>query len=184
MKKVIRILAVVAVFALIFVALITNSKKKPDFDTAIWNKNMILGDPETAVRHYIVYTDLMCPYCNFYAKAIMEGDTEFTDFLSEHKILYEVRMTDMLYEANGVELSRPAAIAAYCAADQGRFWDFYHEAIYQLFTNYYSRGIGDSKTSPMIEDMTNKFWVNAAKEGGLDRDTFSSCLEKEKPLAQ
>ena len=175
MKKILSIVSLVAVFALILIAIATSSIKKPDFDTAVWTPAMTLGNPETAVRHYVVYTDLMCPYCNYYAKAIMDGGEEFEQFLAEHKILYEVRLTDMLYE-NGVEYSRPAAEAGYCAANTNQFWDFYHEAIYRIFTDYYSKGIGNSKTATPIKDLSLDYWVKIASDAGVDSG-FEDCLK-------
>ena len=77
MKRVIRIIGVVAVFVLLFLAIILSNTKTVDVSAEAWNEAMVLGDPETAVRHYIVYTDLMCPYCNYYAHVIQDNEEEF-----------------------------------------------------------------------------------------------------------
>lgn len=176
MKKTARIVALVAVFALIFVAIVSSNAKPVDVVGSIWNNNMTLGDPTTAIRHYVVYSDLMCPYCNYYGKIIWENDAEFKQYLEDNKIAYEVRMTDMLYEGSGVELSRPAAEGAYCAARDGRFWDYYHAALDHLFKDYYEKGIGYSKTAPMITDMTRDYWKKIGEEIGLT-DSFKTCFD-------
>ena len=178
MKRALRIIAVVGVFALLFAAIVMSNTKNVDVASEIWNDNMTLGDKETAIRHYIVYTDLMCPYCNYYARAIQDNEEDFLQYLADNKIAYEVRVTDMLYEGSGIEMSQPAAEAAYCASRENRFWDFYHAAIDHLFTDYYSKGIGYSKTAPAISDMKTSYWLNIGKEIGLS-DDFKTCFEGE-----
>ena len=176
MKKLASILALVAVFALIFIAIVTSNVNQVNVSEEIWNQAMTMGDPETAVRHYIVYTDLMCPYCNYYGRVIWENDEEFQQYIADNKIAYEVRVTDMLYESSGVEMSLPAAEGAYCAARENRFWDYYHAALDHIFKDYYSKGIGYSKTAPMITDMERDYWYNIGKEIGLG-DTFKTCFK-------
>lgn len=175
MQKTIRVIALVAVFGLIFAALIFSSVKPANVEENLWNEAMVLGDPATATRHYVVYTDLMCPYCNYYAKAVADHDAEFQAYLAEHHIAYEVRMTDMLYESSGVELSLPAGEAAYCAARSGKFWEFYHLAVNSLFEDYYVRGIGNSKTAPKISDIDESYWLAMGEELGLG-ESFANCF--------
>ena len=177
MKKIARIAALVAVFALIFVAIVSSNVNQVDVNGSIWNQTMTMGDPETAIRHYVVYTDLMCPYCNYYGRMIWNHDEEFQQYLNYNKIAYEVRVTDMLYESSGVEMSRPAAEGAYCAARENRFWDYYHAALEHIFADYYDKGFGYSKTAPMITDMTRDYWYNIGKEIGLG-DTFKTCFKE------
>lgn len=183
MQKAVRIVALVAVFGLILVAIITSTVKPVKIEENIWTEAMTLGDVETANRHYVVYTDLMCPYCNYYAHTIWENDGDFQQFLADHHILYEVRMTDMLYEGSGVEFSRPAAVAAYCAARENKFWDYYHLALDSLFTDYYEKGYGNSKTAPKIPDMTLDYWLEIGKEVGLG-DEFAACYKNQETLSE
>lgn len=175
MKRIIRIISMVGIFALLLIALILSNTKPADVSAKVWNETMTLGDPTTAVRHYIVYTDLMCPYCNYYGRIIQENDEDFQKYLADNKIAYEVRVTDMLYEGSGIEMSRPAAEGAYCAARENRFWDYYHTALDHIFADYYEKGIGYSKTAPMIKDMTRDYWYKIGAEIGLG-ETFKSCF--------
>lgn len=183
MKRPLRIVALVAVIGLILLAIFSSTVKSPEISGKIWNEHMVLGDPATATRHYIVYTDLMCPYCNFYARQTLSYEDDFKAYLAEHKIAYEVRVTDMLYEGSGIEYSRPAAEAAYCAAREDKFWAFYHEAVSSLFKDYYNYGIGDSKTSPKIEDMTRDYWEDIGTRVGLGED-FQSCYEHRETVSE
>ena len=119
----------------------------------------------------------MCPYCNYYAKSVADNEEEFEAFLAKNKILYEVRVTDMLYEGSGVEMSRPAAEGAYCAARENKFWDYYHLALSTIFADYYERGLGNSKTAPQIPDMTRDYWLKIGEKAGLSED-FNSCFNE------
>jgi hypothetical protein len=183
MKKIARIVGLIAVFALIFIAVITSNVKPADVSGEIWNQEMTLGDPVTAVRHYIVYTDLMCPYCNYYSHALQEEQEDFEKYLEENKIAYEVRVTDMLYEGSSVEMSLPAAEGAYCAARENRFWDYYHASIDHIFEDYYLKGYGYSKTAPMITGMTRDYWYDIGKEIGLG-DTFKTCFKEKLAVSE
>ena len=58
---------------------------------------------------YVMYTDLMCPYCDVFSRVVMDHWDEFTAYLDEHHILFEVRLTDYLYEAVDSEYSRASA---------------------------------------------------------------------------
>ncbi len=177
MKRIARIIAVVGVFVLIFAAIVMSNTKSVDVASEIWNDAMVLGDKENAIRHYIVYTDLMCPYCNYYARAVQDNEEDFLKYLEDNKIAYEVRVTDMLYEGSGVEMSQPAAEAAYCSVKEDRFWDFYHAAVNHIFTDYYSKGIGYSKTAPVISDMKRDYWLKIGEEIGLG-DDFKTCFNE------
>jgi len=183
MKKIARIVGLVVVFLLIFIAVISSNVKPVDVSGQIWNDAMTLGDATTAVRHYIVYTDLMCPYCNYYGKAVMENDEDFQQYLADNKIAYEVRVTDMLYEGSGVEMSLPAAEGAYCAARENRFWDYYHASLNHIFNDYYLKGYGYSKTAPMITGMTRDYWYSIGKEIGLS-DAFKTCFKEGQAVSE
>ena len=181
MSKTVRTIILVLIVAAFFGLFIFSSTRPVDISGKVWSENMVLGDVENATRHYIVYTDLMCPYCNYYARTIQANDEEFQKYISENKIAYEVRVTDMLYESSGIEYSLPSAEAAYCATKENRFWDFYHKALDHIFTDYYEKGIGYSKTAPMIEDMTREYWENIGKEIGLG-ESFTKCYNNRETL--
>ncbi|MBR3257289.1 thioredoxin domain-containing protein [Candidatus Saccharibacteria bacterium] len=183
MPKFARILILAGIFGVILLAIISSSVKPPEIESKIWNDAMTLGDVENATRHYIVYTDLMCPYCNYYAKTISDNEEEFEKFLSDHKIAYEVRVTDMLYESSDVAFSRPAAEGAYCAARENKFWDYYHLAVDSIFEDYYSKGLGNSKTAPKITNLPTSYWKEIGKEVGLG-ESFENCFDEEKALSQ
>ena len=173
--RIIRTVAIVAV-VLVFVGLIfTSLTSQPDPAGQAWTAAMTTGSDE-AKSHYIMYTDLMCPYCDVFSREAMEHWGEFQDYLAEHKILFEVRMTDMLYEGGSGEKSREAGEAAYCAARDDKFWEFYHGALAALWNDYHSKGIGSSKTATPITDMPDDYWLQVGQKAGLG-ESFANCIK-------
>lgn len=182
MKKLTRVIVLCLIGGFLIFAMITSTTKKAPLTDKIWNQGMTLGDVN-ARNYFIVYTDLMCPYCNLYAQEVYRNEEDFEKYLKDNSILYEVRVTDMLYESNGIEFSQTSAEAAYCADREGKFWDFYHIALVALEEDYYSRGIGNSKTAPRIEDMTEDYWINLGKKVGLS-NSFESCVKNGESLEE
>lgn len=178
--RIIRTVAIIAVvFAFIALVFISLTSRPAPADQA-WTVAMTTG-PEDASGHYIMYTDIMCPYCDVFSREIMNHWDEFQDYLAEHKILFEIRMTDMLYEGNGSETSRAAGEAAYCAARDNTFWVFYHGALSALWDDYHSKGIGSSKSAPAITDMPDDYWLKIGQKAGLG-ESFANCLNNHEAL--
>ena len=124
-SKVLRIGGIVVVVGLL-VALIAASFTRPSAAGSIWDTRTTIGDVNST-NHYIMYTDIMCPYCDVFSRELMNHEEEFKrDYIDGKNIVFEVRMTDFLYE-NGTnnENSRNGAEAIYCATEQDRFWDYY-----------------------------------------------------------
>lgn len=113
----------------------------------------------------------------------MEHWEEFRDYLAEHKILFEIRLTDALYEGGGSQYSRDAAEGAYCAAREDKFWEFYHAALQALWDDYHSKGIGDSKTSPAIQNLPSDYWLKIGHNVGLG-ERFDQCLQNHEAVAE
>ena len=178
-----RTVAIIAVICAFFGLIFAGLTAQPDPAGEAWNLAMTTG-PDEAKSHYIMYTDLMCPYCDVFSRAVTEHWDEFQDYLAEHKILFEVRMTDLIYEGHDSAQSRVAGEASYCAARQGKFWDFYHAALTSLWDDYHSKGIGSSKTAPPITDMPDDYWVQIGREAGLDSDgsAFADCVANHEAL--
>ena len=140
----------------------------------VWNEAATVGNLQ-ATNHYIMYTDLMCPYCDVFSREVMNHWDEFQQYLAENDVLFEIRLTDYLYEASGSEYSRGAAEGAYCAMREDKFWDYYHQALANLWKDYHSKGIGSNKSAPMIKDLPEDSWLTAGGGAGLG-DVFADCL--------
>lgn len=148
----------------------------------VWNSSMTIGDQD-APNHYIMYTDLLCPYCDVFSRAVLNHWDEFQEYLAENKIIFEIRLTDYLYEGNDIQYSRDSAEAAYCAAREDKFWDFYHGALTALWDDYQSKGIGNNKEATPITDLPSNYWQKIGKKAGLGQD-FEDCLKNHESLAE
>lgn len=180
--KTLRTVAIVFVIVLIVGIFIASSTYRAPASDQAWDLAMTTGDPE-AKNLYVMYTDIMCPYCDVFSRAIMEHQDEFEDFLANNDILYEVRLTDMLYYGSGSEMSRDSAEATYCAKRENRFWDYYHGALTALWEDYHSKGIGSNKTAKPITDMPEDYWLKIGQEIGLG-DSFEKCVTERETASE
>ena len=92
----------------------------------------------------------------------------------------EIRTTSLLSNVNSVR----AGEAAYCAADQGKFFEYYDKIVKQFTKDYFDKGIGISPTSPKVPKLEDQYYYDAAKDGGLDVDAMKSCLADGKMTAK
>lgn len=160
-----------------FIALLIFTNKT-DHSDAVWNLESTVGKTD-ASNYFIQYTDLACPYCNAYSMLLADNFEEFKqDYIEGKDVLYEVRVTDFLYEygEHQAEMSRWSAEGVYCATREGKFWEYYHAALDALYNDYYSKGIGSSKTAPAITDMTIDYWKKLGHKIGLSND-FDDCMD-------
>lgn len=178
-KKAFRIADIIAVVVLI-IAAIAASMTKPSNADKVWDTEMTIGNPE-AKNYFIVYSDLVCPYCIAFENAIVEHEEDFKKYLEENDILYEVRLSDFLYEygeSNPIH-SRYSALGAYCAKKENKFWDYYNLAVTSIWNDYFkvSGKAAFSKMSGIGKD----YWINIGKQVGLSED-FENCVENEETL--
>ena len=181
--KFLRIGGILAIAVVLFLIVIISLTSKTPISEQVWNPATTLGDAETANHHYILYTDVMCPYCAVLAQTIQHNQSEFENWLSEHKVLYEVRATDYLYEGGSSKYSRPAAEATYCATRENKFWDFYHAAMEKMYKEYQSKGIGISKTSPQISNLPDDYFLKIGHSVGLG-ETFDNCIKNHETVSE
>lgn len=181
MKKAIRIGILILVIGLVFGLIFWNLTTKPPISEDIWDQSTVIGNIETATRHYVQYSDFACPYCDIFSRATIENEEEFYKFIEDNHIAFEIRLTEMIYDSTGSEMSRNSAIAAYCAKREEKFIDYYHAGVMALYKDYHSKGIGDSKTSPMITGMPEDYWIKIGKNIGLGGD-FEKCVENKDTL--
>lgn len=119
-----------------------------------------MGDPNAPVK-IDIFSDFQCPAClNFYHE--IEPNL-VADYVATGKVFFTYRSMGLWIGAESVA----AAEAAYCAADQDKFWD-YHDI---LFTNWTGENVGD---------FTNKRLIAFGENIGLDMNSFRSCLNGHK----
>jgi len=115
-----------------------------------------MGDPNAPVK-IIEYADFQCPYCLHYWT-----ETEpqiIQNYVATGKVYYEYRSVGGFI---GPE-SADAANAAYCAADQNKFWE-YHDI---LFANWTGENAGD-----FTPDKLRQY----AQAINLNLDQFNTCI--------
>jgi protein-disulfide isomerase len=115
-----------------------------------------MGDPNATVK-IVEYSDFQCPACLRFYQDIEPNLV--TDYISTGKVYFTYRSMGLWIGPESVA----AAEAAYCAADQGKFWD-YHDI---LFANWTGENIGD---------FTNKRLIAFGDNIGLNMSDFRSCV--------
>lgn len=114
-----------------------------------------MGDPNAPVV-IVEYSDFQCPACKVFHDQTFKQVVD--NYVATGKVRFEYRsMGNWL----GTE-SANAARAAYCAADQEKFWD-YHSV---LFANQGTEGAGS---------FSNRRLQAFAEHVGLNMDEFDTC---------
>ncbi|MBR2741519.1 thioredoxin domain-containing protein [Candidatus Saccharibacteria bacterium] len=182
MKKVFRIVGIVAVIAVLIGAIIASMNTKPSNAEKVWDKDMTIGNLD-AKNYFIIYSDLVCPYCLAFENAIVEHEEDFQKYIAENDILVEVRLSDYLYEygESNPEHSRYSAIATYCARNEGKFWDYYNNAVSTVWNDFFK----DSGKSGFasLNQQKQDYWTKIGEKIGLG-DDFKSCIKNQTPLPE
>ena len=110
----------------------------------------VLG-PEDAPVIIIEFTDLQCPYCARFARQTFPQLRR--DYIDTGRVRFASQDLPLPMHAFAV----PAAVAARCAGEQGRFWEF-REALFAAQSTF--------RDEPYA-DLARKF--------GLDLDEFAAC---------
>ena len=119
-----------------------------------------LGDPNAPIK-VEEFSDFQCPYC---AKFHEETEQQVVDaYVATGKVYFVYRSFGNFI---GPE-SKAAAEAAYCAGDQGKYWE-YHDV---LFANQTGENVGafsDRRLQAFAESLS------------LDMNAFNSCFNSGK----
>ena len=180
MEKVLRIIGL-SVIGLIFVVVIIGATMKTNSGSSdIWDTATIVGNPE-AKNHFIIYSDLVCPFCVAFENAIVENEEEFKEYIAENDIVVEIRMTDFLYEYGETRpmSSRYSAEATFCAKNDGKFWDYYNLAITTVWNDYF---LGNGKSAvTQMSALSKEYWIEIGKQVGLG-ESFENCVMNDESL--
>ena len=186
MQRAVRIGLLVLVIVFLGALVIFNAINPAPVDMEVWNEQMTKGDKETAKHHFIMYTDIFCPYCDKFSDAVAANMEDFDNrYIKDNNILFEIRVTDMNYENGHSNNSRPAGQAAYCAAKQGDFWSYYYALLSKIYKDYHSRGIGVDRNSEKIPTLDMDYFYDVADDlESIDRDTLVKCMEDKETIAE
>lgn len=183
--RVARVVGLILILVALFSLVLFNAGRRPSTAEKVWDMATTIGRAD-AKNHYIMYTDLMCPYCDVFARHLKENREEFVrEFIEGRDILWEVRLTDFLreYGHDAPIYSEWSAEGVYCAKRAGKFWDYYYAALDALDRDYHSKGVGISKTAPKIADMQPDYWLKIGETVGLGED-FRKCYNEHEALAE
>ncbi len=128
------------------------ARPKADFNAA--------GDPNAPIT-ITEYSDFQCPFCRKFTE-----DTEpqlFDTYVATGKVYFVYRTFGSYIGAE----SQATGEAAYCAGDQGKFWE-YHDLIFA------------NQTGENVNRYTSRRLDAFAKFLGLDMNAFDSCVKSNK----
>lgn len=123
------------------------------------NGSPLVGNPSAPIT-IVEWGDYQCTYCYRFHQSSLNV------ILNEYVETGKVNLVFKDFPLNGPD-SILAAEAAYCAGDQGKYWEYHNE----LYTNW-----GGERTGWINYDSLNKFAVTV----NLSIDDFSSCLSGHK----
>lgn len=180
MKKIFRIFSIILVVGVIIAAIVASMNSKPTNAEIVWDEQMTVGNIN-AKNYFIIYSDIVCPYCVAFENAIVEHEDDFKNYIEANDILVEIRMSDFLYEFGETRPinSRYSAVATYCAKNEGKFWDYYNKAITTVWNDFF-KGSGKSALNNMAS-LDKSYWIKIGEKVGLG-DKFKSCVENDDPI--
>ena len=175
-----RIIVIILIVMVIGVAIGTSMSQGSATTNEVWYEEMTMGSLD-AKNHFIIYSDIACPYCIAFENAMIEHEEDLKNYIEANDILIEVRATDFLFEygeSASIE-SRYSALATYCAKDRGKFWEFYDAAITKVWDEWFE-GAGKSAFSE-FNKLGRDYWIEIGKSVGLG-DDFEECVNNDEPI--
>lgn len=121
---------------------------------AITEDDHVRGNKNAPVT-LIEYSDFECPYCGAFVPTVEQALAKYKD---------QVRLVYRHFPLSFHPSALPAALAAECAAEQGKFWEF-HDAMFKNQTN-----------------LTNAYFKQLAATNKLNTTKFNDCLSSQKYL--
>ncbi|PKN97507.1 MAG: disulfide bond formation protein DsbA [Chloroflexi bacterium HGW-Chloroflexi-4] len=137
---------------------------KPTFHSATITEGLSMGDPNAPVK-LVEFGDFQCPGCGSYWSNT-EPDV-IQSYVNTGKVFYSFSpfsFVGSFVKDNPYDESIKAAEAAYCANDQGKFWEYRD----YLFANQ----IGENQGA-----FSEKRLLAFAENLSLEMDTFTTCLK-------
>ncbi len=123
----------------------------------IQNGSPIMGNPSATIT-IVEWGDYQCTFCYKFHQSTL--NTIKHDFIETGK----VKLVFKDFPLNGPD-SVLAAEAAYCAQDQGKYWQYHDE----LYKNW-----GGERTGWVTRDSLDKFATTVS----LDLEKFDKCLDE------
>ena len=154
--------------------------KEPNKHTAgeVWNKAMVEGSMD-APNRMVEYTDYFCPYCTDFTE---QANTEKfqKEYIDSGKLRLESRVVTVLAGDHSPNTEQGAE-AAFCAANQNKYWEYSRDIIPRIKTDFFDKGIGVKTVAvpKPIEKLPLSYFEESATNAELDIDKFSTCMKEE-----
>lgn len=136
--------------------------------TLVENQGHVIGS-DTALVEVVEFADFECPACGQFA-TITEPDIR-ARLVNTGMIRF--RFMDFPLEGVGHNNTRAAHMAAWCAGDQGKFWEM-HDMIFATQDRWST--YATSRPLPVFESL--------AQQIGLNVQQYQDCMESRKFLGQ
>jgi protein-disulfide isomerase len=137
----------------------TNTKTpkptKTPFETVQQN-GMSLGDPNAKVV-VVEFADFQCPYCQMYYQ---DTEPRIMELYVDTNLIYYTYSPMAFIGQESID----AALAAYCASDQGMFWEYRAE-------------LYDHLTGENVGSYSREKLLGFAGNVGLDISVFTQCID-------
>ncbi|MCL5004786.1 MAG: DsbA family protein [Patescibacteria group bacterium] len=139
---------------------------------SISSSDVVLGNPDAAVT-IIEFGDYQCPFCAKFFKEVQGKITDNYVKTGKAKMIYK----ELAFLGSE---SEAAALAAGCAREQGKFWQF-HDAIFETEWNEVEKVMtGILKTNENNGNLNRKFFEKTAIDLKMDTSIFLQCFDAQK----
>ena len=163
-------LGVLVVAGAVFLATAGGGEPEPlppltqaDLDAAPDSGAAVVRGSQEAPVTLLEFADYQCPHCA--QLAALPGPAIRRDYVQQGLVQWRFYDFPLSSQTNAL----PAAIAARCAADEGRFWEM-HDMIYARQAEWAGSG------SP------RRHFEDYAEQIGLDVDAWGTCYVEREPL--
>ncbi|MBR3324026.1 thioredoxin domain-containing protein [Candidatus Saccharibacteria bacterium] len=180
--KIARIIGIFAIVGVIIAAMVISFNHKVPNSEKVWDKDTTIGNID-AKNYFIIYSDIVCPYCVAFENAMIEHQEEFERYIKENDVLVEIRLSDFLYEygqSNPIA-SRHSAEGVYCAKREGKFWDYYDHIITRVWNDYFKNS--GKNAFAELNSQGKDYWIKLGKDVGLG-DSFEKCVQNDETLKE
>lgn len=161
---------VIVVLAIVILSQIKPKVKftVPEITKAAQTDGLTMGDPNAKVK-VVEFADFQCPFCGTYWSQL--EPTIITQYIDTGKVHFTYHPFSFLGRGNAWDESVKSAEAAYCANDQGMFWE-YHGMIYANQNGENQGAFSETNLVAFAEALE------------LDIAAFKSCLKNGTYTAQ
>ena len=135
---------------------------QPQIFTVSLDDDPFKGDPDAPVI-IVEFSDFQCPFCSrFFQQTLPQLEENYIN-TGKVKFVYRDLPLDSLHPN-----ARPAHIAAECADEQGKFWE-YHDILFE------NQGQWNRLASEDLENSLKQY----AQDLSLDVPSFETCLSSD-----